>query len=479
VPNGENEVLADRRQTVKLRVRGGTVVSPAGQRRADVVCQDGRIAAVMEPGEKTDADDALDVSGLLVFPGFIDPHLHARDPGDTHKEDFAHATRAAAAGGVTTVLVMPNAVPPVTDVATFRRRAEEHAAVAFVDFGLWALSLGLTNLEDIGGVFGEGAVAMKLFWGYALDRQSKRLVYNAGDSTDVIPPATTGEVMRIMEEIARADGILAAHCEDRDILDVAQRRLGHAPERYAELAAARPDVAEAGSVALGIELARAAGARFHVCHISSARATQLVRLAQRDGVRVSAETCPHYLLFVAADCEGRDAAMKAFPPVREPADREALWAGVEDGTIASIGSDHAPHTPEDKAKPFAAAPAGMVAVELMAPLMIDRMCAGRISPERLSWVLSEGTARLYGLCPRKGVIEPGADADLTIVDPSASRTVRGERLHSVQRHTPLEGMELRGAAVMALLRGAVVMKDGEPVGEPGGQLVRPQRPRSS
>lgn len=457
---------------MRLLVKGGTVVSPHEQRKVDVLCEDERIVALLQRGDPAQADEVVDASGSLVFPGFIDPHLHARDPGDTHKEDFAHATRAAAAGGITTVLVMPNAVPPVTDVATFGRRATEHGAVAFVDFGLWALSLGLENLADIAGLFDEGAVAMKLFWGYALDRQSKRLVYNSGDSDDVIPPATTGEVYELFQAIAAADGILAAHCEDREILDVAQRQLGHAPERYADLAMARPDVAEAGSVALGIELSRATGARFHVCHISSARATHLVHLAQQDGVPVSAETCPHYLLFVAADCEGRDSAMKAYPPVREDADREALWQAVNDGTIASLGSDHAPHTLEDKTKPFATAPAGMVAVELMAPLMIDRMCAGQITPERLAWALSEGTARLYGLYPRKGVIQPGADADLTLVDPEAQWTLRGEKLHSVQRHTPFEGTQLKGSPVVSILRGSVVMRDREPVGEPQGRLVK-------
>ena len=468
---------------MRLLIPGGIVVSPSGQRRADVLCEDERVLAVLDPDEATQADERLDASGLLVFPGFIDPHLHARDPGDTHKEDFSHATRAAAAGGVTTILVMPNAVPPVTDLASFRRRAEEHGAVAFVDFGLWALSLGLSNLEDIPELFAEGAVAMKLFWGYALDQQSKRLVYNTDDCApeDVIPPARTGEVMQIFQAIAGANGLLAAHCEDREILDVAQSQLGHAPESYAELASARPDVAETSSVAVGIELARATDARFHVVHISSARATHLVRSAQMDGLAVSAETCPHYLLYVAGDCAGHDSAMKAFPPCREDSDREALWRAVNDGTIASVGSDHAPHTRDDKSLPFGSAPAGMVAVETMAPLMIDRMCAGRLTPERLSWVLSEGTARLYGLYPRKGTIQPGADADMTLVDPSAQWTVRGERLHSVQRHTPLEGMELRGAPVVSVLRGSVVMRDREPLGDARGRLVRrvaPGRPPS-
>ena len=454
---------------MRLLVRGGTVVSSGGPPRGGRPLR-GRSGSrrCWTPAPRSEADEVVDAAGLLVFPGFIDPHIHPRDPGDTHKEDFAHASRAAAVGGITTLLVMPNAVPPVTDVASFRRRAEEHGAVAHVDFGLWGLSLGMANIGDLAGLFAEGAVAVKLFWGYALDKESKRLVYNTADRApeDVIPPASTGEVLEIFQAIAGADGILAAHCEDRDILDVAQRQLGHAPEAYAELKVARPDVAESSSVAVGIELARATGCHFHVCHISSARATHLVRLAQQDGLPVTAETCPHYLLFVAADCAGRDAAMKAYPPVREVADRDALWAGVDDGTIASLGSDHAPHTLADKTQAFATAPAGMVAVETMMPLLLDQMNAGRITPERLCWSASEGTARLYGLYPRRASSRRAPTRTSSLVDPDATWTIRGEELHSVQKHTPLEGTEVRGMPVMTILRGSVVAKDREPVGEP-------------
>jgi allantoinase len=186
---------------------------------------------------------------------------------------------------------------------------------------------------------------------------------------------------------------------------------------------------------------------------------------------VSAETCPHYLTFIADDCAGRDSAMKAFPPVRSWHDQEALWQGVNDGTIVSMGSDHAPHTPEDKSLEFSHAPAGMVAVETMVPVMLDRMCAGQITPERLSWLLSEGTARLYGLHPKKGALQPGADADMTLVDPTSEWTIRGEDLHSKQHHTPWEGTSLRGAPVISVLRGSVVMRDRQPVGDARGSLV--------
>jgi dihydroorotase len=459
---------------LKLTVRNGTVVTPQGSYEADVECEDGRITALEAPGRSSGSDEEIDASGLLVFPGFIDPHVHSRDPGLTEKEDFAHSTRAAAAGGVTTVLEMPNAIPPVSDVPTFRERAEQHARVASVDFGLWAISLGAENLGEIPALVEEGAVGVKLFWGYALHRQTKQLVYNLADEPpeNLILPPGNGDVLDLFETIARAGGLLAAHCEDREVVEASQRALGRTIEDYDDFLASRPDTAEAAAIALGAEFARATGCRFHVVHTSSARGVQIVREAQRRGVPITAETCPHYLTLTDESYHTVGPSMKIYPPIRRAHDRDALWEGVLDGTISSIGSDHAPHTIEQKQKDLATQPAGAVGVETMVPVMLNEMFEGRLSAERLAWALSEGTARLYGLFPRKGTIRPGADADLTLVDPAGETTIQNERLHSKHPLSPWNRTRVRGALKAAILRGSVVMRDGEPVDEPRGELVR-------
>jgi allantoinase len=459
---------------VRVLVRGGTLVGSQGQRVADVLIEDGVIAALEpEPSAAASADAAVDASGKLVFPGFIDPHVHSRDPGATHKEDFAHSTRAAAAGGVTCILEMPNAVPAVAGVMTFQERAATHAPNAFVDFGLWGLSLGMENLHELGPMFEAGAVGMKLFWGYTLHLGTKELIYNLSDAApeEILPPPTHGEVLEVFRGVAQSGGLLAAHCEERSVLDTALANLGHPVETYDDLLAVRPEVAEAASIALGVEFARATGCRFHVVHMSSRRGTEIIREAQARGVSASAETCPHYLTLTDASFGIVGPAMKVYPPVREATHQEALWEGLRDGTIASVGSDHAPHTIEEKLRPLGSQPSGTVGVETLAPVMVDTMLRGRISPERLAWVLSEGTARLYGLYPRKGSLRPGSDADLTLVDPSVRRTVRNIGLHSKQPLSPWDGVVLQGWPIMAILRGQVIMRDGEPVGEPAGRFI--------
>jgi allantoinase len=466
---------------LKLAVRNGTLVTPWGRYEADIECENGRIAALVARGRSSGGDEEFDATGLLVFPGFIDPHVHSRDPGLTEKEDFVHSTRAAAAGGVTAILEMPNVVPPVSDAATFRERAAQHSRVAFVDFGLWGISIGAENLDELPGLIEEGVVGVKLFWGYALKRQTKQLVYNLADEPpeNLILPPGNGDVLKVFETVARTGGLLAAHCEDRNVLEAAQHALGRNIEDYEDFLASRPDTAEEATIAVGAAFSRTTGCRFHVVHLSSAHGLEVVEAAQARAVPITAETCPQYLTLTDESYETVGSLMKVYPAVRRAADRGALWKGVRDGAITSIGSDHAPHTAEEKRLGLATQPAGFVGVETLAPLMVNEALAGRLSPERLSWVLSEGTARLYGLYPKKGAILPGADADLTLVDPEGDYVISNERLHSKHSLSPWNGVRLRGALKAAVLRGRVVMRDGEPVSDPAGQLVRPERSRES
>ena len=460
---------------MRLTVRNGTVVTAAGCSRADIVCEGEHIEEVVVGRSVPPGDCDIDATGRLVFAGFIDPHVHSRDPGLTHKEDFWHSTAAAAAGGVTTILEMPNAVPPVADVATLSERGNVHSRVAWVDFGLWGMSLGGENLGDVAALIRHGAVAIKLFWAYALDRRTKELIYNPDmrNGRDVIPPPGPAEVLALFKTVSSKNGLLAAHCEDRETLESSERELGHQARTYDDLLELRPDAAEASSVAQAIELCRLTGCRFHVVHMASARALNLVRDAQRNEILISAETCPHYLTLSDRSFAEIGPLMKVYPPIRRLEDQAALRAGVVDGTITSVGSDHAPHTIDEKSGRLEDQPAGIIGVETMARVMLNEAAEGRIPVEKIAWVLAEGTARLYRLYPRKGAILPGADADFTIVDPNRRWTIRNDDLHSKNPLSPWDGWAGSWSPVMSVLRGRVVMDDGVLIGRPGGRWLRP------
>ncbi|MGH9187225.1 MAG: dihydroorotase [Acidimicrobiales bacterium] len=460
-----------------LLILNAHLVSAASEFDADVVCRDGRLVALYEPGRATmlAADETIDGTGLLTFPGFIDPHVHSRDPGATHKEDFEHSTRAAAAGGITTLLEMPNAKPPVSSADILRDRIAYFDGRAHVDFGLWGISYGDENLAELPGLVAAGVVGFKLFWGYALDRTHRQLVYNWSDAnaSDVVMPPDIGGVYRVMEALAPLRTVFAVHCEDRSLLDTLADRTWVGIDDYETMLRRRPDVTEASSVAIGIELARATGCRFHVVHLSSAAALRLIRSAQADGVQVTTETCPHYLTLTDASYPTVGSIMKVYPPVRTQADQDALWEGVTDGTLTAVCSDHGPHTPEEKRLPLDEQPAGTTGVETTVPLLVDAMTHDRITPRRLAWVLSEGPARLYGLHPQKGCLHPGADADFTLVDPTAGWHICDDNLHSKHPASPWHGWTGTGRAVVGVLRGKVIMRDGSPCGPPRGRWVKP------
>jgi len=461
---------------VRLLVTGGTLVTGAGTLDADVLCEDGRIAAILERGAAVPADERLDAAGLLVFPGFIDPHVHSRDPGITSKEDFAHSTAGALAGGLTTLFEMPNAVPPVTTAEIFEQRAREHAQVASVDFGLWGQAIGAENLDDLGGLVAAGAVGVKLFWGYALDRATKRLVYTYADGSgdDVILPPDVGGVYEIIQRVGAAGGLFSAHCEENNVVKAAEAALPHGIVSYADLLAARPASAEVAAVGVAGEFARVHDCRFHVVHVSARRTVELIRTLREAGTDITGEACVHYLVLTDADAAADRVgpAMKVYPPVRTADDQAALWDGIADGVLTIVASDHAPHAPEEKDKPLGEQPAGIHGVETLVPLVLDRMHRGQLTPPQVASLLAERAARTFRVDDRKGFLRVGNDADLTLVDPERAWTIDAARLHTKHRISVFDGWSGHGAAVASVIRGEPAMRNGEPVGAPRGRLVR-------
>jgi allantoinase len=432
----------------------------------------GGVVTSLETGGERAARE-VDATGLLVLPGAVDAHVHSRDPGFPEKEDFASLTAAAAAGGVTTVVDMPNTVPAVESVAVLLEKAELASSRALVDFGLWGLLGGATTTADVEGLLEAGAVGLKAFLGYAIRRGSRQVVLTAdlGDP-DLEPPPGYGAIARLAPDLARLRAPLAVHCEDADVL----RAFARPVSVYADLLASRPALAEAVAIAaLGV-ISQRTGVELHVVHLSSALGLAAARDASRAGARLGLETCPQYLWLSDEDFGPLGQPLKMYPPVRTAADRAALREALRAGAIGRVGTDHAPHTDEEKlGRSLGEALAGSPGVETLYLSCLELARAQGDVAAAARWV-AEGPARALRLHPRKGVIEPGADADLVLVDPAASTEVRAERLHSRQRHGVFEGRRFGFAVRAVYSRGELVARDGEPVAGPGrGRLVRPER----
>lgn len=456
-------------------IRNGKLVSSDTTVEGNIYIKDGKIAAVSrEPLEGT-ADEITDATGYHVFPGFIDAHVHSRDPGATHKEDFFHSTRAAAAGGITTIFEMPNTNPPVDCVDNFYRQADHLQKRAYVDFALWAICLGKLNLRELQSLSDAGVIGFKFFWGYAINRKTYQLVYNYRPGMDdILPPPDEGQVFNMFQEVAKTGQRLAIHAENHELIQhLTDRVKATGRTDYEALLSARPNVVETTAIQTAIALARETGARLHILHVSTKEGVDLIRDAQREGLPVTAETCPHYLFLSKEDFARVGGEMKVYPLVKREEDQLRLWQGIREGTISYVGSDHAPHTEEEKDGDLWTIPAGMCGVETIGPLMIDAVRKNKITEQQLAALLSENPAKLFGIYPQKGSLQIGTDADLTIVDFSRTHEIRRERLHSKSKVTAYHGFRLQGAPVATIVRGKTVMKDGVIIGEPCGTIVKP------
>lgn len=417
------------------------------------------------------AAEEVDARALLVLPGGVDAHVHSRDPGFPEKEDFLSLTAAAAAGGITTVVDMPNTVPAVESAAVFQEKVEIASSRASVDFALWGLLSSRSRPEDVDGLLDAGAVGLKAFLGYAIRRSNRQVVYTPDlDDPELEAPAGYGSIARLAPDLARRGAPLAVHCEDPDIL----RSFLRPVRTYADLLVSRPALAEAVAVAaLGV-VSQRTGLEIQVVHLSSALGLAAARDAGRAGARLVLETCPQYLWLSDEDAGRLGPSLKMYPPVRTAADRAALIEALRGGLIERVGTDHAPHSDGEKlGRSLEEALPGSPGVQTLYMSCLELARRQGDVARAARWV-AEGPARTLSLYPRKGVIEPGADADLLLVDPSGETVVAAAGQHSRQRHGAMDGQRFGFAVRSVYSRGELVARDGQPVGRPGrGRLVRP------
>src|SRR5438132_2061877 len=467
--------------SLDLCLKNGTLVTATGSFRANIGIADGRIALISNNGALPAATRTIDASGLVVMAGVIDPHVHMRDPGHTEREDWYYGTRAAAAGGVTCVLAHPNSVPPVTNLKNFAYKKSTAQSKAVVDFGLYG-GIGYydrpngertpPDFEDTLELVHAGVCAFKTFlWPYP-DRK---------DEFDGITTLGEDEMTVVFSMVARARKVLNVHAEHKPIVDEAMARLSSLRPRGPMLhEPSRPIEAEMTAVRRAIEVAIETGVRLNFPHCSGGSVVQIVADARRRGyTNISAETCPQYLFLTSERMRVVGPYGKINPPIRGESEQKLLWEYLKAGMIETIGSDHAPHSKDAKEaawKDIFAAPAGHPGLETTLPLMLTAAHEGRLSLNDVTRLCSEQVAKLYGLYPRKGVLQVGSDADVVLVDPHKRGTFSGAQMETKGRETAklFEGLPYVGAPVMTLVRGRVVMQDGKVTGEAGeGQFIAP------
>jgi allantoinase len=417
---------------------------------------DGRIAAVSAWDALPPGAQVRDAGSAVIFPGLVDIHVHVNEPGRTEWEGFLSATRAAAAGGVTTLLDMPlNSIPPTTTVAAVALKRGAALGRCAVDVGfLGGVVPG--NLRELTGLHDAGVFGFKCFL--------------CPSGVEEFPPVTEADLRAALPVLAGLDAVLMVHAEAPERLVAATGD----PRRYATWLASRPASAETGAVELLVRLAREHGLQVHVVHVSSPDTARLIENARTAGVRITGETCPHYLAFAAEEIPDGATEYKCAPPVRDAACREGLWAALASGQLAAVVSDHSPSPPDLKRREtgsFHQAWGGIASLQLRLPAVWTGARSRGYGLDRLVEWLCTGPARIAGLGRQKGALTQGLDADLVIWHPEEEFTVQAAGLRHRHPLSPWLGRRLAGRIEATYLRGEPVFREDAPDAPPRGQLL--------
>lgn len=440
----------------ELAIRNAQVVTYSGVVKADIGIKNEKIAFITQIGDYK-ADEIIDAKEKLLLPGIVDSHVHLRQPGFEHKEDFTSGTQAAAAGGVTSVLVMPTTRPPTDCEKAFQEKLSFACEQSVVDFGIQVVATS-QNVNSLQSLIELGAISVEIFPAFA---PASFLVKGDDVLYQVLKTcAKTKTVVGIYPDHEAFSKLFEKEVKNRGLKGLEAHMLS------------RPGWLEAFVIWKIGFLAKKVGAPVLFRQVSASSSVKVLRELKKEGNQlISAEVSPHHLTLTWRQMLKAGPYAKVLPPLREEKDLRALWRGIEENILDIVASDHAPHLPSEKNTGWEdiwKAPGGVTGLETILPVMFTQVVAGKLSLERMVSLTSTKPAKLFGIFPTKGTIAVGSDADLILVDPKKKRKIDSSKLYTKAKATPFDGMELYGFPEMVFLRGKLIYKDGQVMGKPGG-----------
>ena len=444
-------------------VKNARIVRPDTIFNANILIKNGKIAAITAQHESVECDEVIDAGGRYVIPGAVDGHTHMMDPGHTEREDFITGTRAAAYGGVTTVITHHRTIPPVYTVKELREKIRYLKDRSVVDFGLKGGGAP-DNIQELKAMWDEGVTGFKMF------------TCNMHGAPAMYP----GDLLKAFREIASWDGTVLIHCEDDHITSTEEQRLKKEGRKdYLSHSEWRSSLAERLAVETVIEIAMETGVRVVIAHVSQPVLLEKIKTARDRGYPVYAEMCPYYLYLTLEDLKERGPWVKFTPPMRarKAEELDIMWEMLTGGFVSVLGSDHCPYPKEQKKagdQNIWDAPNGLPGVETSMRLMLNGVNNGKTTINKVVEVMCENPARVYGLYPKKGTMEIGSDADLVILDMEREEMLTNSKILSKCGWTPYDGMKIKGVADTVLLRGEVVVKEGKVLSQPGFGKFQPR-----